>query len=96
MSLFKYDPRKAWDELESGGGRHELPAAEDRIDMRKVEVEIEIRGDYIVDCNGQTVDANAVGLSPSPTGNGTPGGTFLSTFRVHHPRRFEVDRSRQY
>lgn len=45
-------------------------------------VEIEVRGDFIVDCNGQTVDANAVGLSPAPTGNGTPGGTFVSTFRV--------------
>ena len=45
-------------------------------------VEIEARGDFIVDCNGQTIDANAVGLSPGPTGNGTPGGTFLSTFRV--------------
>ena len=31
-------------------------------------VEIEIRGDFIVDCNGQTIDANAVGLSPAPTG----------------------------
>jgi hypothetical protein len=45
-------------------------------------VEIEVRGDFIVDCNGQAVDANAVGLSPGPTGNGTPGGTFISTFRV--------------
>jgi hypothetical protein len=45
-------------------------------------VEIEIRGDFIVDCNGQTIDANASGLSPAPTGNGTPGGTFLSTFHV--------------
>lgn len=45
-------------------------------------VEIEIRGDFIVDCNGQTVDANAHGLSAAVTGNGTPGGTFLSTFRV--------------
>jgi len=45
-------------------------------------VEIELRGDFIVDCNGQTVDANAVGLSPAPTGNGSPGGTFLSSFRV--------------
>lgn len=45
-------------------------------------VEIEVRGDFIVDCNGQTVDANALGLSPAPTGNGTPGGTFVSTFRV--------------
>jgi hypothetical protein len=45
-------------------------------------VEMEIRGDFIVDCNGQTVDANAVGLSPAPTGNGTPGGTFYSSFLV--------------
>ena len=45
-------------------------------------VEIEVRGDFIVDCNGQTVDANAIGLSPSPTGNGTPGDRFLSTFCV--------------
>jgi hypothetical protein len=45
-------------------------------------VEIEIRGDFIVDCNGQTIDANAIGLSPGPTGNGTPGGTFISTFHV--------------
>lgn len=45
-------------------------------------IEIEIRGDFIVDCNGQTVDANASGLSPAPTGNGTPGGTFVSGFRV--------------
>jgi len=45
-------------------------------------LEIEVRGDFIIDCNGQPVDANAVGLLPDPTGNGTPGGTFLSTFQV--------------
>jgi hypothetical protein len=45
-------------------------------------VEIEVRGDFIVDCNGQTIDANAIGLSPAPTGNGTPGGTFFSSFQV--------------
>lgn len=45
-------------------------------------VEIEIRGDFIVDCNGQAVDANAVGRIPAPTGNGTPGGTFYSSFNV--------------
>jgi hypothetical protein len=62
-------------------------------------VEIEVRGDLIVDCNGQTVDANAVGLSPVPTGNGTPGGTFLSTFRVASPepqaRAVPDDKSRR-
>ena len=52
-------------------------------------VEIEVRGDFIVDCNGQPVDTNAVGLLSSPTGNGSPGGTFFSSFRVatHEPDR---------
>jgi hypothetical protein len=49
---------------------------------RVTRVEIEVRGDFIVDCNGQTVDANPHGLTAVPTGNGTPGGTFLSTFLV--------------
>jgi hypothetical protein len=49
---------------------------------RETRVEIEVRGDFIVDCNGMPVDANAVGLIPAPTGNGTPGGTFLSAFVV--------------
>lgn len=45
-------------------------------------VEFEVRGSFIVDCNGQTVDADARGLDQAPSGNGTPGGTFLSTFQV--------------
>lgn len=45
-------------------------------------IEIEVRGDFIVDCNGRTVDANAAGLTKVPPGNGTPGDTFLSTFTV--------------
>lgn len=51
-------------------------------DKDPITVEIAIRGDLIVDCNGQAVDANAHGLSPAPSGNGTPGGTFFSTFQV--------------
>jgi hypothetical protein len=51
-------------------------------DEDTVAVEIEIRGDLILDCNGQAVDANAHGLFPAPTGNGTPGGTFYSRFQV--------------
>ena len=51
-------------------------------DQDPVTVEIEIRGDLIVDCNGQTVDANAHGLLRAPSGNGTPGGTFFSNFQV--------------
>lgn len=45
-------------------------------------VEIEIHGDFIIDCNGQAVDANAIGLASARSGNGTPGGTFRSTFTV--------------
>lgn len=51
-------------------------------DEDPITVEIEIRGDLILDCNGQAVDANAHGLLPAPTGNGTPGGTFYSRFQV--------------
>ena len=44
-------------------------------------VEIEIRGDLILDCRGQAVDANSIGRrNQGPFGNGTPGGTFLSIF----------------
>ncbi|MER9247610.1 hypothetical protein [Mesorhizobium sp. M0590] len=45
-------------------------------------VEIEVRGDLIEDCNGLTVDASSRGLDAVPTGNGTPGGTFISRFGV--------------
>lgn len=58
-------------------------------------IEIEVRGDFIIDCNGQPVDANALGLSTVRTGNGTPGGTFLSGFRVAAARE-EQDRPRPF
>jgi hypothetical protein len=45
-------------------------------------VEVEVRGDFIIDCNGQAVDAEPVGTLPVPTGDGTPGGRYLSPFRV--------------
>lgn len=44
-------------------------------------VEIEVRGDFMIDCNGFALDANARG-DQSKSGNGVPGGTFLSTFVV--------------
>lgn len=53
-----------------------------RVFELETRVEIEIRGDFIVDCNGQPVDANANGRSATSFGNGTPGGTFLSVFSV--------------
>lgn len=54
-------------------------------------VEIEVRGDFILDCHEQAVDANAIGFalqtngagsSARSSGNGTPGGTLLSVFRI--------------
>jgi hypothetical protein len=54
-------------------------------------VRIEVLGDYILDCHGQALDANARGFalhdsgdgSPvAPSGNGTPGGTLVSIFRI--------------
>lgn len=51
-------------------------------DSVNARAELEVRGDYIVDCNGLAVDANAIGLNAAPSGNGTPGGTHLSTFEV--------------
>jgi hypothetical protein len=51
-------------------------------ERRETRVEIEVRGDFIIDCNGQPVDANAIGRSSVRTGNGTPGGTFTSGFTV--------------
>jgi hypothetical protein len=62
-----------------GRGHVFVPDPEHRL---PVSIEIEVRGDYILDCNGQPVDANAVGRARTRTGNGTPGGTFLSTFQV--------------
>jgi hypothetical protein len=46
------------------------------------QVEIQIRTDFIADCNGQAVDGNSCGLVPAPTGKGVPGGALLSTFVV--------------
>ncbi|REE18413.1 hypothetical protein B0G71_1429 [Paraburkholderia sp. BL27I4N3] len=45
-------------------------------------IEIQIRGDLILDCNFQPVDGDAIGLVGLPSGNGTPGGTFRSSFMV--------------
>ncbi|MBI3230151.1 MAG: hypothetical protein HYZ45_08260 [Burkholderiales bacterium] len=45
-------------------------------------VEIHIRGDLILDARGQAVDAEALGMRPTPSGNGSPGGTFMSVFSI--------------
>ena len=55
--------------------------------------EITVRGDYLLDCNGQMVDANARGLTPYPSGNGTPGDSFFSTFLVSQMERQPAQRN---
>ncbi len=45
-------------------------------------VEIEVRSDFILDMRGQAVDGSPIGAQAAPTGNGSPGGRYLSTFRV--------------
>jgi hypothetical protein len=62
--------------------RDAIHSHKNRFNYQEALVEIEVRGDYIIDCNGQAVDADAVGLAAVPTGNGTPGGRYLSAFRV--------------
>lgn len=51
-------------------------------------IELEVRGDFIIDCNGQAVDGNAHGVSAFPSGNNAPGDSFISTFTVE--RRPEI------
>jgi hypothetical protein len=67
----------------------EIKSKKTKFNGEDVRIEIEIRGDYIIDCNGQCVDANPRGLLAAPTGNGTPGGTYLSTFMLKQPTRDE-------
>jgi hypothetical protein len=45
-------------------------------------IEIEIFGDLIEDCRGVPIDANTAGRAVIPSGNGTPGGTCRTVFRV--------------
>lgn len=48
---------------------------------RKTLVEVRIRGDLIIDWAGQPIDGNSIGHR-LPSGNGSPGGEFLSSWRV--------------
>lgn len=45
-------------------------------------VEIEVRTGFILDVWGQAVDGSPIGAQPAPTGSGSPGGRYLSIFRV--------------
>jgi hypothetical protein len=68
-----------------GRWREEVYGSATIFDDEPTQVEIEIRTDFIADCNGQAVDGNSCGLIPAPTGKGTPGGGLLSTFTVGPP-----------
>lgn len=57
-------------------------AGESLLAGREFNVEIEVRGDLILDCHGQPVDADAVGVRATPSGDGMPGGTYVSSFHV--------------
>jgi hypothetical protein len=67
-------PRWIRDEIEQGG--------QSWLTDREFTVEIEIRGDLILDCHNQAIDADSIGLRAAPSGNGTPGGTYISCFHV--------------
>ena len=58
---------------------------DDEEDERLPEGNVFIRllGDFVLDCHGNPIDANHVG-GQLPSGNGAPGGTFESWFRLKH------------
>jgi len=49
---------------------------------RPTRIDVAICGDLILDCNGQAVDATPAGPDHLPSGNGTPGGTYFSSFQL--------------
>ena len=52
------------------------------------EIEIEVYGDGILDCHRLAIDGEAIGIDAVPSGNGSPGGTYRSCFRVEpKPRK---------
>ncbi len=68
----------------------ELTCHASRARKEGAEVQIEVRGDFILDCRREPVDANARGFAlhgehcekVRPSGNNTPGGTLVSVFQV--------------
>jgi hypothetical protein len=69
-----------WIYDEIAGNKSEFRVDEDR-DYYPF-LEFEIFGDLLEDCRNVTVDADSAGPAIIPTGNGTPGGTCRSVFRV--------------
>lgn len=46
------------------------------------EINVELNGDGILDCHHMPIDGEAIGLEAFPSGNGSPGGIYRSSFRV--------------
>jgi hypothetical protein len=67
-----------WDEIQGPKSAFQVPDDADYFPF----LEIDIYGDLILDCRGQPVDANSFGSNIVTTGNGTPGGTCRTVFRV--------------
>src|SRR5262249_6416846 len=59
-------------EIDPDWRKDEIYSHDSWLTGRSFDVEIEIRGDLIVDCSGQTVDADTPGLKVAPSGDGVP------------------------
>lgn len=74
--------RSVWIVVDGGWLEDAVRGRRTKFFADETRIEIEVRGDFVIDCNGQTVDANARGLLPAPSGSDGPGDAFLSTFTV--------------
>jgi hypothetical protein len=81
--------------VNSGWLGDEVSGQESKFCAGDFRIEIEILGDFILDCRGQPVDAEAVGMRAAPTGNGAPGGTYRSVFRVTQKPRVPIKAARR-
>ncbi len=91
VAIYPLDPRSRKHDMRGRNTGHDLPYAylENHI------VYISLKCDFILDCHGVPVDGNHLaGLLPS--GDGIPGGTFESWFRVVPDHEWEGRRREQY
>jgi hypothetical protein len=66
---------------------HEAVAGRRTIfDDDRIQMVIEVNGNYMIDCNGQAPDLDNVGLPAAPTGNGSPGGIYRSHVLIERRR----------
>jgi hypothetical protein len=65
---------------------HEAVAGRRTIFDDRIQMVIEVNGNYMIDCNGQAPDLDNVGLPAAPTGNGSPGGIYRSHVLIERRR----------